>query len=107
MKRIHVKSVIYNFPSRQVLDTAPGAGDQMNVAKWEGLLDKHGILRYQARTGQKYYFGNVELEMMFTYEDLQPFNILQDRSNPTSHIFSMKIDGQRFMMPRRRRRLSS
>ena len=98
MKHIHVKSVIYNFPSRQVLDTAPGAGDQMNVAKWEGLLDKHGILRYQARTGQKYYFGNVELEMMFTYEDLQPFNILHDRSNPTSHIFSMKIDGQRFMM---------
>lgn len=98
MKKIHIKSVIYNFPSRQVLDTAPGAGDQMNVAKWEGLIDKHGILRYQARTGQKYYFGNVELEMMFTYEDLQPFNIMYDRSNPTSHIFSMKIDGQRFMM---------
>ena len=98
MKKIHVKSVIYNFPQRQVLDTAPGACDQNNVAKWEGLLDKHGILRYQARTGQKYYFGNAELELLFTYEDLMPFNILHDRTNPTSHIFSMKIDGQRFIM---------
>jgi len=98
MKKIHVKSVIYNFPAQQVLDTAPGAGDHINVAKFPGLVAKTGATAYQARTGQKYYFGNVELEMLFTFEDLQPFNIFHDRSNPTSHIFSMKIAGQRYIM---------
>jgi beta-lactamase superfamily II metal-dependent hydrolase len=98
MKRIHVKSVIYNFPSRQVLDTAPGAGDQMNVAKWEGLLDKHGILRYQARTGQKYYFGNAVVEILGTYDDIMPFFVRNDNTNHTCIIFCIDIEGQRIMV---------
>jgi len=36
--------------------------------------------------------------MLFTYEDLMPFSVFVDRTNPTSHIFSMTIDGQRFIM---------
>ena len=36
--------------------------------------------------------------MLFTYEDLMPFDVFADRTNPTSHIFSMKINGQRFIM---------
>ena len=97
MKKIRVKSIILNFPQWQVLDTC-SAFDHRNLARWHGIVEKTGATVYQARTGQKYYFGNVELEMLFTYEDLMPFEVYADRTNPTSHIFSMKIDGQRFIM---------
>lgn len=94
---VTVKSVIHNFPQKQVLDTA-SPGDQRNLARWPNVLRLSGATVYLARTGQKYRFGNVELEMLFTFEDLQPFPIFGDRTNPTSHIFSMTVDGQRFLM---------
>ena len=97
MKKIKVKSIILNFPQWQVLDTC-SQFDHKNLARWHALVEKTGATVYQARTGQKYYLGNVELEMLFTYEDLMPFNVFADRTNPTSHIFSMKIDGQRYIM---------
>ena len=69
MKHVKIKSVTYNFPQKQVLDTAPGAGDQNNIKAWSDRLEKTGATVYQARTGQKFYFGNAEIEMIFTYED--------------------------------------
>lgn len=97
LEHITVKSVILNFPQQQVLDTA-SAFDHKNLSRWPGIMKNCGAKVYLARTGQKYYFGNVELEMLFTYEDLMPFFVQFDRTNPTSHIFSMKVDGQRFIM---------
>jgi len=97
LKKVSVKSVILNFPQWQVLDTS-SPFDHKNLDRWHGVVEKCGATVYQARTGQKYYFGNVELEMLFTYEDLMPFSVFVDRTNPTSHIFSMTIDGQRFIM---------
>lgn len=99
MRNISVRSIIYNFPQQQVIDTARrSAGDMRNMRLWKSVVQKTGATVYKARTGQKYRFGNVELEMLFTFEDLAPYRILIDRSNPTSHIFSMKINGQRFMI---------
>ena len=43
-------------------------------------------------------FGNAEIEMLFTYEDLMPFYITVDNSNPTSLVFSITIEGQRLMI---------
>ena len=98
MKHVKIRSVTYNFPQKQVLDTAPGAGDQNNIKAWSSRLEKTGATVYQARTGQKFYFGNAEIEMLFTYEDLMPFNIFGDRTNPTSSICSITIEGQRFII---------
>ena len=97
LEHITVKSVILNFPQQQVLDTA-SAFDHKNLSRWSGIMERCGAKVYLARTGQKYYFGNVTLEMLFTYEDLQPFFVQYDRTNPTSHIFSMTVDGQKFIM---------
>ena len=97
MKKVTVKSIILNFPQWQVLDTS-SPFDHRNLERWQGVVEKTGATVYQARTAQKYYFGNVELEMLFTYEDLMPFNIFMDRTNPTSHIFSMTVNGQKFIM---------
>ena len=56
-----------------------------------------GTTIYQARTGQKYYFGNAEVEILWTYEDIQTFNVYHDRSNPTCIGFTVNIAGQRIM----------
>ena len=98
MKKVKIKSITYNFPQQQVLDTAPGPGDRNNMKAWRSCLEKTGAKLYQARTGQKLYFANAEIEMLFTYEDLMPFNIYGDRTNPTSNICSLTIDGQRFII---------
>lgn len=97
MKNVTVKSVIYNTPEQQIISLASPT-DKRNMSMWESLLDRHGIRRYQARTGQKYRFANAELDILYTYEDLMPFFIYHDRSNPTSFVYSMKIEGQRFII---------
>ena len=98
-----VKSVIYNFPSNQVVQTAhKSTTDMNNMKKWynkiKPAMQEKGTTFYQARTGQKYYFGNAEIEILWTFEDIAPFNIMQDRSNPTCIGFSVTLGGQKIMV---------
>ena len=97
MKNVTVKAVLYNTPEYQLISLASKL-DKKNMAMWESLLDRHGIARYQARTGQRYRFANAEIELLYTYEDLQPFFIYKDRSNPTSFVYRMTIEGQSFII---------
>ncbi len=91
-----VKSVIYSFPEAQVLDTA-SSNDLSNISKWNGVIKSSGATVYKARTGQKYYIGNAEVEMLFTYEDLMPFFVYGDTTNNTSLIFTVSICGQKLL----------
>jgi beta-lactamase superfamily II metal-dependent hydrolase len=97
-KKIRIKKLIHNFPQKQLLDTAYGAGDRRNISMWDETLRKTGAEVCRARTGQRFTFGNAEVEMLFTYEDLMPFNVFAERTNPTSHIFSVSIAGQKIMI---------
>ena len=96
-----IRSVVYSFPQKQVSDMAY-IHDQENMALFSGdrmeKLTARGTVFYRARTGQKYYFGNSEIEMLWTYEDIMPFNVYVDRSNPTSIGFTVKIAGQKIMI---------
>ena len=98
MRDVTIKNIIYNFPQAQVISTAPSVTDQGNVTKWPSRLEKTEATVYQARTGQKYYFGNAEVEILWTYEDIMPFNISMDRSNPTCIGFSVTIAGQKLIV---------
>jgi hypothetical protein len=60
------------------------------------MTDK-GTVFYRARTGQKYYFGDAEVEILWTYEDIMPFNVFTDRTNPTCIGFSVSVAGQKIM----------
>ena len=97
MKTVKIKAVLYNTPEYQVISLASRL-DKKNMAIWESLLDRHGIIRYQARTGQRYRFANAEIELLYTYEDLMPFFIYKDRSNPTSFVYRLTVDGQSFII---------
>ena len=62
-------------------------------------LTEKGTTFYRARTGQKYYFGDAEIEILWTFEDIAPHNIfLNDRSNPTCIGFTVTIAGQKLMI---------
>jgi len=97
MKNVKVKAVLYNTPEYQLISIA-SALDKRNMAKWESLLDRHGIQRYQARTGQRYRFANAEIKVIYTYEDLMPFFVYRDRTNPTSIVYVLTVEGQRLVI---------
>jgi len=98
---ITVKSVIYNFPQKQVTDTA-SSKDQQNLDLWYNkrlpAMREKGTTFYQARTGQKYYFGNAEIEILWTYEDIMPCNVFVDSTNRTDIGFTITIEGQKIMV---------
>ena len=100
MSNTIIKSVIYNFPEKQVLDTA-SRKDQINLAIWPTCMEickEQGAIHYQARTGQKYYFGNAVVEILGTYDDIMPFFVRNDNTNHTNIIFCIDIEGQRIMV---------
>ena len=98
---ITVKNVIYNFPQWQVLNTASG-NDINNLRLFYELrkpaLEEKGTEFYQARTGQKYYFGNAEIEILWTFEDIMPTNIFVDSTNQTDIGFMITIEGQKILI---------
>ena len=103
MRYITVENVIYNFPSEQVVMTAKhSTTDMNNMTYWYSIIKpgmkEKGTTFYQARTGQKYYFGNAEIEILWTFEDIMPHNVFVDRSNPTCIGFSIEIEGQKIMV---------
>ena len=100
---ITLKSLIYNFPSYRNYMTAKGSTTDMNNMQWFytkhlDTLRANGTTIYQARTGQKYYFGNAEIEILWTFEDLTPFNIYTDSTNRTDIGFRVTIEGQKIML---------
>ena len=100
---ITVKNVIYNFPSYRTYMTAhESSTDMNNMNMWYNkripAMREKGTTIIQARTGQKFYFGNAEIEILWTFEDLMPFNIFEDRTNPTSLGCTITIGGQKIML---------
>ena len=42
--------------------------------------------------------ANAELRVLYTYEDLMPFFVYRDRSNPSSFVYRLTVDGQSFII---------
>ena len=98
LKDVTIKSVIYNWPQKLVKDTSLYWVDQANLAKWESLIDKTGAQRYQARTGQKFHFGDAVIDVLWTYEDIMPYNLFNDDTNVTCSGYQLTIAGQKHML---------
>lgn len=102
MARITIKSIIYNPPERFFIDASisHSKGDLSNIIRWPGYIEKliaGGTKMYQARTGQIFRFGNAEIEILGTFDDLAPFYKRIDESNHTSVHFIVSIEGQRLV----------
>ena len=95
---VRIKSIVYNFPQKMVCDTAKNSNDVNNLRKWNSLLEKTGATIYQARTGQKFYLPGMEVEVLWTFEDVMPYTIFGDDTNPTCNGFRVKIADQVHML---------
>jgi metal-dependent hydrolase (beta-lactamase superfamily II) len=99
MKNVTVKRVIHNFPEQQVIKTAGGSWrDMQNVQLWQDRIARTGATQILARTGQKFRIANAEIDTIFTYQELHPFFFTVDRTNPTSSVISVRIEGQRLII---------
>jgi len=98
LKNVTVKKVIYNFPQKLVLDTSVSPTDQNNLKKWRSILDKTGAEIIMPRTGQKHYFAGAELEILWTYEDIMPYNLFIDDTNVSCTGYRLTIAGQTHML---------
>ena len=97
-KSIQVKSVIFNFCSEQVVDTASD-GDMGNMSVWIDCIENvqaAGGKIYYSHAGQTFNFPGAKLEVLRTYEDIMPFRFDEGtngtgRSNPTNQIAKVTV----------------
>ncbi len=88
-QKVSVKYLIANFPSdSEVYNTYdPNVYLRDNYSQFSGAVS--GIRYIKVHSGQKLYFCNVEMEILYTHEDLYPWSI--EYFNDSSTIARMKF----------------
>lgn len=77
---------------------ACGAGKRVHdiyVPEIAERLDCDGIIK--VHTGQKFFIGNVQLEVLYTHEDLYPAPL--SLTNDASVVVRLTVGGKTFMLP--------
>lgn len=86
-----LENVIYNFPIWDVYASVKDPGQVMktreNITK---AFPNANLIK--AHPGNVYYFADVELEMLYSYDAMLPFAL--DGHNTTSLAFRVKTNGQ-------------
>ena len=96
---VTVKAVVMNLPAEQVINTSKGSPTDMgNVRRWQGCLERTGCAAVFPRTGQRYGIGGCQIDVLFTFEDIQPHFFTNDQSNATSTVYSVKAGGQHIII---------
>ena len=99
VENVELKSIICNFPDCSVQDTVQ---DESSIAaaiyKLESLVKQfYNATYYNVHTGQKLYFKGVEMEILFTEEDIYPKKV--NSYNDTTTVAKFTFDnGKTFMM---------
>ena len=90
-KQVKLDYIIGNWPASNeayIVDSGDNGymGTEGRIAS---LIQSTGATYLKVHTGQKYYFANIEIEVLMTYEDHNPFRI--DNSNDANNVlrFSM------------------
>lgn len=90
-----LENLIGNYPSESAVwpiynsDIGTmGASDSI-----AGLQKNHSFNFLKVHAGQRYYFANLEIEVLTTYEDLNPFRINNQNDTNTVLRFSFKQEG--------------
>ena len=95
--RMTVKRVIYNYPGESRMTEMGDEFVRGYVRRWHAMLKDFGDVDViKARTGQRYLFDGLELDMLFTYEDYKMPRPLRT-FNDTSLVFRITTMGQTYM----------
>lgn len=99
LSRVTVKRVVMNMPAGQVIGTSGRSPrDMKNVELWQGCLENTGCEVIFPRTGQRYSLGGADVDILLTFEDIQPHFFVNDQSNATSTVYSVRAGGQHIII---------
>lgn len=91
--QIRMDYMLGNFPSKSSVYRV-SSGDILDMSK-EGAIKQYqqyvqgGFQFVKVHAGQKFYFANVEIEVLTTYEDLNPARIYTSNDTNTVTRFTM------------------
>lgn len=100
--RITVEGVYYNTPGKSAIDL-----DSSNRTTVQNIKVGCSILKtsdgtktplYRPQTGQKYYFNDVQIDIVMAQEQIYPEQYFTDL-NESSTISMFHIDGQKVLLP--------
>ena len=101
-ENVTIKEIIYNFPSDS--DIAAGASYMLDNSNQRYNKFKSVISNYltdtkiiKAHSGYKFYYADLEVEILQTFEDLYPKAVSSYDFNSTSTIFKLNIAGQKML----------
>lgn len=98
-----IEKLYYNFPSDE--DIAARSPDIMGTLITEyGMTKKvfdeyyYNVPAVKVHTGNKFYVRNAEFEVLQTFEDFYPTELVDENFNSTSTIYRMYVDGQSILL---------
>ncbi len=80
--------LIGNYPSSSAVHFVANS-DINRMSNAQDLANQYGFTFLKVHTGQKYYFANLEMEVLTTYEDLAPERI--KNQNDTSTVLRFTV----------------
>ena len=97
--RLDIKTVYYNFPSFNHRDSHLwGKAHENFNRRFERLMDSRpDIKKIRLHTGQRFFVGNLQFEVLCTHEDVFP-NSCHDFNN-TSTALLMTAEGSKVLFP--------
>ncbi len=93
--RVTIESVIFNPPAPALNITEDNEGGSYTKV-WDLAKSIKGCQIIRCHVGDKYYIGDAEIDMLYTVDFQYPTKFTY--YNTCSHIFSLKLGGQRIMV---------
>ena len=100
---VTIKELIYNFPSDDDI-RASASSYMLNDTKQRYNYFREVISTYltdteivKVHSGYKFYYANMEVEILQTFEDLYPGTVANYDFNSSSTIFTVKLEGQKML----------
>ena len=95
--KITLKRVIFNYPGESRMTEMGDEFVRGYVRRWRTMLKSFGDVEIiKARTGQRFRFPDLSLDMLFTYEDYKMPRPLRT-FNDTSLVFRVKTMGETYI----------
>lgn len=100
--RIIVNGVYYNTPGKTAVDLdATNRSSIQNIKVATGLFKTEAGEKtqlYRPQTGQKYYFNDIQIDIVMAQEQIFPSSYFTDL-NESSTVSMLHIDGQKVLLP--------
>ena len=102
-ERVYIENVFFNAPSNRAIEIQKGydSVQQMvtfcnSASAYLKSTDGNGPKTYRTRLGERYYFNDFTIDIMYSQELIPPEE--WDTWNSTSTVYMFTIEGQKMML---------